>query len=237
MSTMDGIGSQTASQWSPALSSLSSALSTYLQDKMLKKVDVDSSGSVEQNEFRAAMEQLTTKLGVAMGEEESNGLFTSLDTSADGTLDGDELGQLIRHVFAAPTNTQDFLAGRGGDAGQALDFDAIDADGDGTLTRAEFDRVASSSASGSSDAQVEESAAVGTANAKSLAEAQTALASPAGNAVTASDPMKALLAKADADGNGQVSSGEVDRFIAQLASQMQLALTQLKDTSATQRQA
>lgn len=230
MSTVEGIGSQTASQWSPALSSLGSALSTYLQDKMLRKVDTDSNGSVEQNEFRAAMEQLTTKLGVAMGEEESNGLFSSLDASGDGTLDGDELGQLIRHVFAAPTNTQDFLAGRVGDSGQAFDFDAIDADGDGTLTRAEFDRVASS------NTQAEEGAVVGTANAKSLADVQTALARPMGNTVAASDPMKALLASADADRNGQVSSGEVNQFIAQLASQMQLALTQFKSAQATQRQ-
>ncbi|HEX5737387.1 MAG TPA: hypothetical protein VFY22_02655, partial [Hydrogenophaga sp.] len=130
MSTVEGIGSKTASQWSPALASLGSTLTTYLQDKMLKKIDADENGSVGQSEFQAAMEQLTSKLGVEMGEDHGE-MFTGLDADANGELSGGELGQLIRNVFSAPENTQDFLAARGDESKSSSEFDALDVDGDG----------------------------------------------------------------------------------------------------------
>ena len=101
------------------------------------------------------------------------------------------------------------------------------ADGDGTITRAEFDRVATqntSSGAPSTSAQTDDEAADG-----QVAQANSAVV---GKHAVLSEPMKALLASADTNRNGQVSGGEVDRFIAQLAGQMQLALTQLNGGAA-----
>jgi Ca2+-binding EF-hand superfamily protein len=235
MSTTEGIGSSTSSQLSPGMAKLGSTLTTYLQDKLLKKVDVDENGTAEQSEFRAALEQLTGKLGVEMTDE-SEAMFTGLDADGSGGLDGQEMGQFLRNVFSAPTNTQDFLAGRGDDATGAVTsgFDALDADGNGSLTRAEFEHTAAAD-------QTDQPAGTVTTTVTTVASDDTAIAStgatdPAlatasAKTGTTTDALKAMLASADADRNGQVSSNEVDQFIAQLASQMQLALTQFSDIS------
>lgn len=240
MSTTEGIGSSTASQLSPGMAKLGSTLTTYLQDKLLKKVDADENGTAEQSEFRAALEQLTGKLGVDMTED-AEAMFSSLDADGSGGLDAQEMGQFLRNVFSAPTNTQDFLAGRGDDAtgtttAGASGFDALDADGNGSLTRAEFERTAASADQlDKTYSTVTTTVTTVTSNDPALASNHGAIepahASPTATAATSTDALKAMLASADADRNGQVSSSEVDQFIAQLASQMQLALTQLSDIS------
>lgn len=236
MSNVEGIGSKTASQWAPALASLGSTLTTYLQDKMLKKVDTDGNGTVGQSEFQAAMEQLTTKLGVDMGDDHSE-MFAGLDVDGDGELSGQELGQMIRAAFSAPENTQDFLAARGGDNKPTSEFDALDVDGDGILSRAEF---AGQAGVMGTNGQFADAASTVTTTITSVTTAQYAptTGSPATATQTATaptapanDPLKALMAGLDGNNDGQISSSEVDQFIAQLAGQMQLALSQLRDTS------
>ena len=103
MSTTEGIGSSTSNQMSPGMAKLGSTLTTYLQDKLLKKVDVDENGTAEQSEFRAALEQLTGKLGVEMTDE-SEAMFTGLDADGSGGLDGQEMGQFLRNdrVYTEP---------------------------------------------------------------------------------------------------------------------------------------
>lgn len=238
MSTVEGIGSKTASQWSPALASLGSTLTTYLQDKMLKKIDVDESGAVGQSEFQAAMEQLTTKLGVDLGEDHSE-MFAGLDVDGSGELSGQELGQMIRAAFSAPENTQDFLAARGDESKPTSEFDALDVDGDGILSRAEF--AGPTAASGTSAHTTGDPSTVTTTiTSVTTAQYTPSSESPASTSQVAStaanDPLKSLLGGLDADKNGQVSNSEVDQFIAQLAGQMQLALSQLRDTSVKDQQ-
>jgi Ca2+-binding EF-hand superfamily protein len=241
MSTTEGIGSSTSSQLSPGMAKLGSTLTTYLQDKLLKKVDVDENGTAEQSEFRAALEQLTGKLGVEMTED-AEAMFTGLDADGSGGLDGQEMGQFLRNVFSAPTNTQDFLAGRGDDATATptttSGFDALDADGNGSLTRAEFEHTAAadqpySTVTTTVTTVTSNDPALASTGAATAPSETTAGATPSATAGanTSTDALKAMLASADADRNGQVSSNEVDQFIAQLASQMQLALTQFSDIS------
>lgn len=236
MSNVEGIGSKSASQWSPALASLGSTLTTYLQDKMLKKIDTDGNGSVGQSEFQAAMEQLTTKLGADMGDDHSE-MFAGLDSDGDGQLSANELGQMIRAAFSAPANTQDFLAARGGENKSPSEFDALDVDGDGILSRAEF--AGTGGAVGTSEQLANAASTVTTTTITSVTTAQYAPASgsPATStqnvSAPANDPLKSLMAGLDGNNDGQVSSSEVDQFIAQLAGQMQLALSQLRDNSAT----
>ncbi|MDO8906090.1 EF-hand domain-containing protein [Hydrogenophaga sp.] len=233
MSNVEGFGSKTASQWSPALASLGSTLTTYLQDKMLKKIDTDKSGTVGQSEFQAAMEQLTTKLGVSMGEDHSE-MFAGLDANGDGELSSSELGEMIRAAFSAPANTQDFLAARGAENKPNAGFDALDVDGDGVLSRAEFTGQGGTlGAAGLSDGAV--SMVTTTITSVTTAQYAPSAGSPATSTqqatASANDPLKALMAGLGANRDGQIGSSEVDQFIAQLASQMQLALSQLRDNS------
>src|SRR5690606_12570491 len=113
-------------------------------------------------------------------------------------------------------------------------FDALDADGDGILSRAEFAGPAAASGIYAPSA---DTASTVTTTITSVTTAQYSPSSESPVSTTqsattaASDPLKALLGGLDADDNGQVSTSEVDQFIAQLAGQMQLALSQLRDTS------
>lgn len=92
---------ESTSAWAQTLSSISSALSTHLQDKMLKKMDTDSSGGVDQTEFKAALEKVAGKLGVDAGEGAEE-LYASLDADSDGSLNGGEVGQLLQQLFTPP---------------------------------------------------------------------------------------------------------------------------------------
>ncbi len=231
MSNVEGIGSKTASQWSPALASLGSSLTTYLQDKMLKKIDTDSNGSVGQSEFQAAMEQLTSKLGVDLGEGHSE-MFAGLDVDGNGELSGSELGQMIRAAFSAPGNTQDFLAARGDESKPGSEFDSLDVDGDGILSRAEFNGKAGTMGNTVADAASTVSTTITSVTTAQYAPSSGSPATSTQNvSAPANDPLKALMAGVDSNNDGQVSSSEVDQFIAQLAGQMQLALSQMRDTS------
>ena len=130
MSTVD---SSNSSAWSQTLSSLSGAMSSYLQDKMLKKMDTDGSGGVSQGEFQAALEKVAGKLGVDVGESASE-LYAGLDANKDGALDGSEVGTLLQGLFASASNTQAFVQSRGDEAR----FAELDADNDGMISMTEF---------------------------------------------------------------------------------------------------
>ena len=113
---------ESTSAWAQTLSSISSALAPHLQDKMLKKMDTDSSGGVDQTEFKAALEKVAGKLGIDVGEG-SEELYASLDADSDGSLNGAEVGQLLQNLFTPPSNTpvnsprRRMRAARGNEAG------------------------------------------------------------------------------------------------------------------------
>mgnify|MGYP006202989321 CR=1 FL=1 len=108
MSTVD---TSNSSAWSQTLSSLSGAMSSYLQDKMHKKMDADGDGGVSQSEFQAALEKVAGKLGVEVGQGASE-LYASLDANKDGALNGAEVGTLLQNLFSSASNTQAFVQQR-----------------------------------------------------------------------------------------------------------------------------
>ena len=108
MSTVD---TSNSSAWSQTLSSLSGAMSSYLQDKMHKKMDADGDGGVSQSEFQAALEKVAGKLGVEVGQGASE-LYASLDANKDGALNGAEVGTLLQNLFSSASNTQAFVRKR-----------------------------------------------------------------------------------------------------------------------------
>ena len=114
------------------LSLFRGSLTTKLQEQMLKKVDTDASGDVSKTEFQAALEKAASKLGVDVGEQ-GDELYTMLDADSSGSLDGKELGSLVDQ-FLMPADTESLALTRG-DEGS---FKALDSDGDGLISMAEF---------------------------------------------------------------------------------------------------
>lgn len=262
MSTID---TSNSSAWPQSLSSINGALSSHLQDKMLKKMDTDGSGGVDQSEFQAALEKLAGKLGIEVGEGGSE-LYASLDTDQDGSLNGNEVGAMMQSMFGAMGGTQAFVQSRGDEAR----FAELDADGDHMISMEEFgivpagttvvtttttttttsgdaaladsgggssfSEIASSllaaaiagAISGGSDGGAEEVAAAEeggveeVAPEEAVAEAST---NPLGTVSVSSKPpsensrMDAVIQTADKDGNGRISSGELQALAAKIGAQ------------------
>ena len=136
-------------------SPLASVAANYLQDKMHKKMDGDGDGVVGKSEFKSALEQVGAKLGVDSGNN-SDAMFAAVDQDGNGSLTGNEVGQMLKNMFSGGTgtNTDAFVQSRG----DAQRFAELDADGDGNISSAEFG--ISASGTGSADGAV----ADGTAN-------------------------------------------------------------------------
>jgi Ca2+-binding EF-hand superfamily protein len=241
MSTVD---SSNSSAWSQTLSSLSGAMSTYLQDKMLKKMDADGSGGVEQSEFQAALEKVAGKLGIDVGEGASE-LYASLDADQNGSLNGSEVGSLLQSLFASASNTQAFVQSRGDEAR----FAELDADSDGQISMAEFGitpaaettvitttTVISSTqegaaAEGASTLAASEEAVAAAAAPGSQAAEEQAVASAESAAATEDASLQALMQSVDTDGSGDISSTELNSFVAKLNAQAEAATKRYNDTA------
>lgn len=234
MSTTETVGSSVTGQWSQALASIGSALSSKLQDKMLKKADTDGNGTVGQTEFEAALEKISTKYGIDLGQD-SQALFAGLDSDSDGALNGEELGQVIQHLFAPPTNTQDFLQSRGNEE----QFGALDADGDGSLSMAEFTGVPADGAEVSIVSTTTTTTTVVSSDADApvatgevapvTSTAEAGAATPV--AAAPADPLQALMDGLDSDGDGQISDSELTTFVSQLNSQIEAATRKYNETA------
>lgn len=237
---------ESTSAWAQTLSSISSALSTHLQDKMLKKMDTDSSGGVDQPEFKAALEKLAGKLGVEAGEGAEE-LYTSLDADSSGSLDGSEVGQLLQQLFTPPADTQAFVHSRGDEAR----FAELDVDADGSISMAEFGitpEVALSQGSMVSTTTTTTTTVVstihepiaGTAGATAVAAATPAVASAAppdaehtavAQAAVSDDQLQAMMSSVDANGDGEITGAELSAFVAQISAQAEAATRRYNETA------
>lgn len=251
MSTVD---TSNSSAWSQTLSSLSGAMSSYLQDKMHKKMDADGDGGVSQSEFQAALEKVAGKLGVEVGQGASE-LYASLDANKDGALNGSEVGTLLQNLFSSASNTQAFVQSRGDEAR----FAELDADNDGQISMAEFGitpatettvvqtttTVITTTQSPSVDGVVNgtttpvHSTPVATAPATS--DPVLAATTPEEDAVVASTEeavaetedasLQALMQTVDTDGSGDISSTELNAYVAKLSAQAEAASKRYNNTA------
>lgn len=232
---------ESTSAWAQTLSSISSALAPHLQDKMLKKMDTDSSGGVDQTEFKAALEKVAGKLGIDVGEG-SEELYASLDADSDGSLNGSEVGQLLQNLFTPPSNTQAFVQSRGDEAR----FAELDADADGNISMAEFGITPEATTvttttttvvstiheplppaeGGTAAAEPTPAAAVNTAAAATEAE-DTAVA----QAPVSDEQLQAMMSSVDADGDGEISGTELSAFVAQISAQAEAATRRYNETA------
>ena len=235
MSTVD---TSNTSAWSQTLSSLSGALSSHLQDKMLKKMDTDESGGVDQSEFQAALEKVAGKLGIEVGEGASE-LYASLDADQDGSLNGGEVGSLLQSLFASAAGTQAFVQSRGDEAR----FAELDADSDGQISMAEFGITPASETTvvstttvitTTNEAAAEGATALAAAEDAAAAEGvaqEQAVASAEGAAATEDASLQALMQTVDTDGSGDISSEELNTYVAKLNAQAEAATKRYNDTA------
>jgi Ca2+-binding EF-hand superfamily protein len=211
MSTTESAGTN----FSGMFSSIGAVAANYLQDKMLKKMDTDGSGTVGQSEFKAALEQVGTKLGVDAGDSsQADAMFASVDSNGDGSLTGNEVGQMLKNMFAGTGGTDAFVQSRG----DQQRFSELDTDGDGSISMAEFgiDSSASSALTTSTSAE------------------DTAVASTADTSATAplnEDALQALLGQVDSDNDGQLSNAEITAFANQMGTQLQAASQKYNETA------
>lgn len=244
MSTVD---TSNSSAWSQTLSSLSGAMSSYLQDKMHKKMDADGDGGVSQSEFQAALEKVAGKLGVEVGQGASE-LYASLDANKDGALNGAEVGTLLQNLFSSASNTQAFVQSRGDEAR----FAELDVDNDGQISMAEFGITpatgttvvqtttvitttqeiaadgATALAGGSGSTAPATAAPVHTA---STPDDTTVVASAEDAAATEDASLQALMHTVDTDGSGDISSAELNAYVAKLSAQAEAASKRYNDTA------
>lgn len=108
--------------------------------RMFAKVDSDGSGSVDATELASMLEH-TGQSG------DSAELLKKMDSNSDGSLSSDELSQGMRDLMPPPSSTVEFAQQRGA-ANDDDAFAALDADGDGQLSRAEFEAGQSGQAQG-----------------------------------------------------------------------------------------
>lgn len=245
MSTVD---TSNSSAWSQTLSSLSGAMSSYLQDKMHKKMDADGDGGVSQSEFQAALEKVAGKLGVEVGQGASE-LYASLDANKDGALNGAEVGTLLQNLFSSASNTQAFVQQRGDEAR----FAELDADNDGQISMAEFGitpaiettvvqtttvitttQEVMSGGAGSLVGATNPTAPATTAPVHAVTtpeEGPEFAKTEEATAESEDASLQALMQTVDTDGSGDISGAELNAYVAKLSAQAEAASKRYNDTT------
>lgn len=134
MSTISGV-SGSSQAWAQMSSNRA-----QMQAKMFAKVDADSSGGVNQTELQGMLDNVASKTGVTMSSDTTE-LFSKMDSNGDASLSSDELASGMASILPPPS-TMEFAQSRSStqasDSSSAEKFAALDADGSGTLSKAEM---------------------------------------------------------------------------------------------------
>jgi Ca2+-binding EF-hand superfamily protein len=117
-----------------------------MSQDLFKKIDADSSGGIDAGELQSALDALSKSGGTNAQE-----LLSKIDANGDGSIASDEFSQALQSGMPPPPpgpppmSTGDFLRSRssGDDADPLM---ALDADGNGGVSEAEFGLTASSDA-------------------------------------------------------------------------------------------
>ena len=203
---MTSTESTSSNNFAGLFSPLASVAANYLQDKMHKKMDADADGVVGKSEFQSALEQVGAKLGVDSGNN-ADAMFAAVDADGNGSLTGNEVGQMLKNMFSGGTNTDAFVQSRG----DSERFAELDVDGDGNISMAEFGISAGSSESAETTLASDSTDSTDQA----VAMADTSATGPLNE-----DAMQALLGTVDSDANGQLSDTELTAFVKQFSTQM-----------------
>ncbi len=116
-------------------------------ERLLSKIDADSSGGVDSTELQGLLDKVAKKTGTT-SDTSATDLLTQYDANGDGNLNADELGKTMESIMPA-RSTMDFAQSRNiadgtdsssaatGEAGDDL-FGKVDSDGDGAVSKTEL---------------------------------------------------------------------------------------------------
>lgn len=116
-------------------------------ERLLSKIDADSSGGVDSTELQGLLDKVAKKTGTTSDTSAAD-LLTQYDANGDGNLNADELGKTMESIMPA-RSTMDFAQSRNiadgtdstsaatGEAGDDL-FGKVDSDGDGAVSKTEL---------------------------------------------------------------------------------------------------
>jgi len=169
-----------------------------MEARLFAKVDSDGNGSVDATEL-AAMLQKGPQSGQSL---DSAALLKKMDTDGNGSLSQDELSQGMRDLMPPPASTLDFAQQRGAANDDDI-FASLDTNGDGQISRAEFEAgrpQPPDAASGSSSTTTTTSTTLTTTTTTSSTNSTSAVS-------TDDDPL-------DANKDGTVS--EIERLAGEL---------------------
>lgn len=130
MSTISGLGGANR-----AWDSAQQTRRAEQEAKVFAQLDGDGSGGVDATELAAVLKQG----GDASSDADGAALLQQMDGNGDGSLSGDELSQGLRELMPPPPSTLDFAQSRSGSDEDTDAFATLDSDGDGQLSRAEFE--------------------------------------------------------------------------------------------------
>lgn len=127
MFDQDGDGSISADELGLVLEAMGQRVSPAELEAMVRTVDLDSSGTIELNEFAALLLPSDPSMSDVTGEDDLRVAFNDLDRNGDGQLSVSELKRALRAL---------------GDRHSDRDIDELvhkaDTDGDGQVSFEEF---------------------------------------------------------------------------------------------------
>ncbi|AOW13422.1 hypothetical protein LPB72_10365 [Hydrogenophaga crassostreae] len=218
MNSTESTGS--SNSFAGLFSPLASVAANYLQDKMHKKMDADADGVVGKSEFQSALEQVGAKLGVDSSSN-ADAMFSAVDLDANGSLTGNEVGQMLKNMFSGgtATGTDAFVQSRGDEQR----FAELDIDGDGNISAAEFG-ISAGGTEAAGDVLADGTAT--DTSEEALAMADTSATGPLNE-----EAMQSLLGTVDSNSDGQLNDTEIKAFVKQFGTQMGAASKLYSDTA------
>lgn len=158
-----------------------------MQEKMMAKADADGSGGISQSEFQTTVSELAKKTGIS-SDKTAEQLFAASDSNGDGSLTSSELGAAVKSLLPPPS-TMEFAQSRSSSSsvssvGQSdSPFSQVDADGNGSINTSELSSMMSQGGP---------------------------LGSQVAAGASTEDAASDMVAKLDANGDGELSQSEFD---------------------------
>lgn len=251
MASISSVNSNNSNAWA--------TMAAERKAKLFAKTDTDGSGGVDSTELQTLMDKVSERTGVTNPSTAAD-LMSRLDTNGDGTLDATELQKGIANIVPLPS-TMDFAQARGTSATSATSrgdtsngititttvtttvsgnsdsgdgtFAGLDTDGDGKLSKTEFNAGKPQGAGSppSADASSSDNTVYDPldTNKDGIVSAAEAAAGAANGTASTTDTLQALLKAIDTDKDGKLSNTEADAF----AKQVSTAVETLQKSSST----